>query len=92
MAERVITIEVVYASADRQHVRRVNVPETSTVMDAITASGIAEVVPGDAITSDRLGIFSRRVAADHPVEPGDRVEIYRPLDLDPMEARRKRAR
>jgi putative ubiquitin-RnfH superfamily antitoxin RatB of RatAB toxin-antitoxin module len=37
MAERVITIEVVYASADRQHVRRVNVPETSTVMDAITA-------------------------------------------------------
>jgi putative ubiquitin-RnfH superfamily antitoxin RatB of RatAB toxin-antitoxin module len=39
-----------------------------------------------------LGIFSRRVAADYPVEPGDRVEIYRPLDLDPMEARRKRAR
>jgi putative ubiquitin-RnfH superfamily antitoxin RatB of RatAB toxin-antitoxin module len=92
MAEGVITIEVVYADAYRQHVRRVEIPEASTVMDAITASGIAEVVPVGAMAGDRLGIFSRRVSADHPLQQGDRVEIYRPLALDPMEARRKRAR
>jgi putative ubiquitin-RnfH superfamily antitoxin RatB of RatAB toxin-antitoxin module len=32
------------------------------------------------------------VAADRVLEEGDRVELYRPLTLDPMEARRRRAK
>ena len=38
-----------------------------------------------------MGIFGKRVALDHPLAPGDRVEIYRPLAMDPKEARRRRA-
>lgn len=92
MAERVITVEVVYADADRPHRRCVDVAEGSTVLEAIEASGIAEAIPAGVIPHDRLGIFSTRVSADHVVGQSDRIEIYRPLVLDPMEARRKRAR
>jgi putative ubiquitin-RnfH superfamily antitoxin RatB of RatAB toxin-antitoxin module len=92
MAERVITVEVVYLDAEQQHVRRIDVAENSSVLEAIEASGIAEVIPAGAIDTDRLGIFSRRVSGNDLVQQGDRIEIYRPLLLDPMEARRKRAR
>jgi putative ubiquitin-RnfH superfamily antitoxin RatB of RatAB toxin-antitoxin module len=44
------------------------------------------------VDPDRLGIFSKRVSSDHLVQAGDRIEIYRPLMLDPMEARRRRIR
>jgi putative ubiquitin-RnfH superfamily antitoxin RatB of RatAB toxin-antitoxin module len=92
MAERVITVEVVYAGADCQHLRRVDVVEGCTAIEAIEASGIADAAPAEAIHPDWLGIFSKRVPANHVVEQGDRIEIYRPLVLDPMQARRKRAR
>ena len=92
MAEHVITVEVVYAGGEHQHLRRIDVAEGCTAFDAIEASGIAESIPAGAIHPDRLGIFSRRVPANYIVQQGDRIEIYRPLVLDPMEARRKRAR
>ncbi len=92
MVERVITVEVVYAGADRHHLRRVDVAEGCTALEAIEASGIADTMPAGVMHRDRLGIFSKRVPSDHVVEQGDRIEIYRPLVLDPMEARRKRAR
>lgn len=90
MAEQV-TVEVAYAGPVSQLVRRVVVPVGSTVMQAIEASGIAHEVPGLVIDPARLGIFSRKVAPDQVVGEGDRVEIYRPLTLDPKEARRRRA-
>jgi putative ubiquitin-RnfH superfamily antitoxin RatB of RatAB toxin-antitoxin module len=86
-----IQVEVVYAMADRQELRRLTVPAGSTVMQAIVASDIASVLPAEAIAADRLGIFSRRAAPDDVLTDGDRVEIYRPLTLDPKEARRRRA-
>jgi putative ubiquitin-RnfH superfamily antitoxin RatB of RatAB toxin-antitoxin module len=90
MAEQ-ITVEVAYAGPVSQFVRCVSVPVGSTVMQAIEASGIAQAVPGLLIDPARLGIFSRRATADQVVGEGDRVEIYRPLTLDPKEARRRRA-
>ena len=38
-----------------------------------------------------LGVFGERVDDSYCLRPGDRVEIYRPLKLDPMTARRQRA-
>ncbi|WP_430389602.1 RnfH family protein [Dyella sp. 20L07] len=90
MAEQV-TVEVVYAGPVTQVVRRVTLPAGSTVMQAIEASGITQAVAGLVIDPARLGIFSRKVATDHLLSEGDRVEIYRPLTLDPKEARRRRA-
>lgn len=77
-------VEVVYAtraSADRV---TVELPEGATVREALQAAGMKE---GEA-----LGIFGRRVEADTRLADGDRVEIYRPLVLDPKERRRERAR
>ena len=90
MAEQ-ITVEVAFAGPGSQVVRQVTVPVGSSVMQAIEASGIAQTVPGLVIDPARLGIFSRKVTPDQVVGEGDRVEIYRPLTLDPKEARRRRA-
>ncbi|WP_243050926.1 RnfH family protein [Dyella sp. RRB7] len=90
MADR-ITVEVVYAGPDRQFTYRLSLPAGSTVMQAIEASGLQQDMPGLLIDPSRLGIFSRKVAPDHGLDEGDRVEIYRPLTLDPKEARRRRA-
>jgi putative ubiquitin-RnfH superfamily antitoxin RatB of RatAB toxin-antitoxin module len=92
MAERTIQVEVVYAGVGQPVRRRVELADGSTVMQAIGASGIAAVLPDGAIDPARLGIFARKVMPDRLVREGDRIEIYRPLSLDPMEARRRRAR
>ena len=92
MTERTIAVEVVHAGAGKPILRRVMLREGATVMEAIDASGIAAMLPGGAVDPQRLGIFSRRVTSDKVVREGDRIEIYRPLLLDPMEARRRRAR
>lgn len=92
MAERTIRVEVVYSGAGQPVRRRVELADGSTVMQAIGASGIAAVLPDGAIDPARLGIFARKVMPDRLVREGDRIEIYRPLSLDPMEARRRRAR
>jgi len=90
MAER-IAVEVVCALAERQRVYRVELDDGATAMQAVEACGIARDVPAGTIDPARLGIFARRVGPDEPLHEGDRVEIYRPLTLDPMEARRRRA-
>jgi putative ubiquitin-RnfH superfamily antitoxin RatB of RatAB toxin-antitoxin module len=87
-----ITVEVAYADATRQIVRRLELPAGTTVMEAVTASELERDVPVGTIDPTRLGIFSRRVSPDQVLGQGDRVEIYRPLVLDPMDARRRRAR
>lgn len=92
MAERTIRVEVVYAGTEQPIQRRVEVADGCTVMQAIDASGIAAMLPGGAVDPARLGIFARKVTPDRLVREGDRIEIYRPLLLDPMEARRRRAR
>lgn len=80
-----ITVEVVLALADRQTLRRVVLPEGSTVEDAFAASGLARE-PGQAV-----GIYGKEVPARTIVRDGDRVEIYRPLLADPKDLRRLRA-
>ncbi|AIF47833.1 RnfH family protein [Dyella japonica] len=90
MAER-ITVEVVYAEPSRRWLRQVTLAAGSTVAEAIEASGLAQEVPGLVVDPARLGIFSRKATLDQVVGEGDRVEIYRPLTLDPKEARRRRA-
>ena len=87
-----LNVEVVYAAPDRAFVRRLRVPAGTTVSQAVEASGLAAEVPGLQVDPQRLGVFSRPVTPDAPVGEGDRIEIYRPLALDPKEARRRRAR
>lgn len=92
MDEPTIQAHVVYAQVDQLIVRSVRLAPGATVGEAIDASGIASLIPTKSIDGRQIGIFSRKVAVDHAVEEGDRIEIYRPLSTDPMDARRRRAR
>ena len=85
-----IRVEVAYADENVQLLRVAVVPAGATAGQAIEASKILESVPRD-FTISKIGIFGRIVALGEALNDGDRVELYRPLRLDPKEARRRRA-
>lgn len=88
---RMINIEVACALPDKQVVKALAVPSGCTARQAVALSGIAADFPGLAVPALRLGIYSKVVDDGHVLADGDRVELYRPLLLDPKEARRQRA-
>jgi putative ubiquitin-RnfH superfamily antitoxin RatB of RatAB toxin-antitoxin module len=86
-----IRVEVAYATPARQILLGIEVPPDCTVAEAIELSGIREAFPEMDPVPAAVGIFSRKVALDHKLQDGDRVEIYRPLLVDPREMRKQRA-
>lgn len=90
-ASQDIRIEVACATPERQRVIQVSVAPGTTARRAVAASGIAAEFPGLDIDACRIGVWGEPVADDHRVATGDRVEIYRPLAMDPRDARRQRA-
>lgn len=87
-----IRIEVVAGDAVRQRLVEVTMPATATVADAISAAGIDDEFP-DLNTGDmRVGVWGKVVERSDTLRDGDRVELYRPLVMDPREARRLRAK
>ena len=87
-----LEVEVVYARPEQQVLIEVSVPVGSTARDAIVCSNILSDVPGVALKTLAVGIFARRGTLDYILKAGDRVEIYRPLTMSPVEARRWRAK
>ena len=85
-------IEVIFALPREQHVINVELPEQSTVEDAIRASKIMEKYPDIDFEVNKTGIFGKPAKRDAVLHPGDRVEIYRPLIGDPKEIRKQRAK
>lgn len=85
-------VAVAYALPDRQFLREIELPEGSTAAQAIESSGLAAEFPDYADRASGIGIFGKPVTVDTMLKPGDRVEIYRPLLMEPGEARRKRVR
>lgn len=88
--ERTMEIEVVYALPDYQFVRRLNLPVGVTARQAVERSGIINLCPEIDLSQNKLGVFGKVVKPDAVLRDCDRVEIYRPLAVDPREARRKR--
>ena len=86
-----LEVIVVYALPERQFREVLNVAPGSTVRDAVLASGVLEVFSEIDLETVPVGIFSRRVDLDTQLTDGDRVEVYRRLQLSPTEARRLRA-
>lgn len=92
MAERSeIRVEVVFATPESQLLLGVTLPVQSTVGHAISASAIADRFPSDDLDGLQAGVWGLPVDRSHVLSDGDRVEIYRPLQLDPREARRQLA-
>lgn len=88
-----IQVEVVYALPDRQALVALTVPEGTSLLEAARLSGLAERFPGLRLEQAAMGVFGKVMAdpASRAVRDGDRVEIYRPLTIDPKAARRARA-
>lgn len=86
-----ISIEVAYAAVNDQRVIELEVKPDTTVLEAIIASGIMTIYTEIQLESIKVGIYSKPVAISDCVKAGDRIEIYRPLTIDPKEARRAKA-
>jgi hypothetical protein len=84
-----IRVEVAYALPNKQSLYVLDLPQATTAIEAVKSSPLFDDYP-DAVI-DKLGIFSRPVAANTPLRDGDRVEVYRPLKVDPKERRRQAA-
>jgi putative ubiquitin-RnfH superfamily antitoxin RatB of RatAB toxin-antitoxin module len=91
MGER-ISVEVVFALRDQQKLVEVSLPVGASVADAISAARLQQDFEEIDFSALQKGIWGRSVSPDDPVNDGDRVEIYRPLERDPRDARRELAR
>jgi putative ubiquitin-RnfH superfamily antitoxin RatB of RatAB toxin-antitoxin module len=91
LSDKLIAAQVVVAMSDNQVVRDVALAKGATIGDAIEQSGITGVFDDLVIDPKMVGVFGTKVTMDQELQDGDRVEIYRPLIIDPKEVRRQRA-
>lgn len=86
-----LRVSVVYLRPGLAFERSLLLPAPATVGAAVEASGVRRQVPELADADLEVGVFGQRRTLAEPLHDGDRVEIYRPLTIDPKEARRIRA-
>ncbi len=94
-----ITVEVAYGTPARQLIVPLVVPEGTTAYEAVQRSNIAAEFSEIDIDKDPMGIFSKPLDGkgrpkpdEYVMSKGDRVEIYRPLLIDPKAARLDRVK
>jgi putative ubiquitin-RnfH superfamily antitoxin RatB of RatAB toxin-antitoxin module len=88
--EIIIRVEVAYATPERQVIVAIDLPLDGTVEQAIQASGILQQFPEIDLNQQKVGVFGQSCKLNKPLTNGDRVEIYRALQQNPMDARRGR--
>ena len=93
MSDQVITVEVAYATPQRQWVIPVRLALGATAWDAMVLSGVVRLAPGLDLGTAAVGICGKleRNPQTTVLTAGDRVEIYRPLVADPKLSRKRRA-
>ncbi len=86
-----LNVEIVYITANKEIIQyQLQLEHGATVKDAITASAIYTTHPETQTLT--LGIHAKPATENTPLQEGDRIEIYRPLSLDPKEKRRRLAK
>ncbi len=76
-------IGVAYSEPGNQIWLNIEVPDESTVRDAIDRSGILRQFPHIDLAAQKVGVFGRLVKLDAALKAGDRIEIYRGIIADP---------
>ena len=86
-------IEVAYATPEKQLIVELEVPDTSTIREAVLLSKLDSKFEGLDLNNVPVGIFGKKVLKpeEQLVKLGDRYELYRPLLIDPKQARANRA-
>lgn len=92
-----IEVEVAFALPGRQRIVSFKVTEGTTARQAVIQAGLERDfpdLPADTFREAPLGIFGKRLRdpESETLRGGDRVEVYRPLVIDPKVARAERAR
>lgn len=87
-----ITIEIAYANTKQQYLQSFSITTPCTVEQALLAADIIKQFPEINLNQNFIGIFSKKVKPETLLQDGDRLEIYRPLAIDPKQARRLRAK
>ncbi len=85
-----IRVEIVFAMPDRQWLRQLTVSTDDAAADIVSGCGLREAFPEFDFSSCVLGVWGHEIDAAAHVRDGDRIEVYRPLQVDPREARRIR--
>ncbi|ASL45680.1 Persistence and stress-resistance antitoxin PasI [Burkholderia sp. AD24] len=85
-----LSIEVCYALPDQQALIAVDLPAGATLQQALDASGILQRFPRIDLSTQKVGVFGKIKALDAVLADHDRVEIYRPLLVDPKLSRQRR--
>lgn len=83
-------VSVAYSEPAQQLWLRIEVPDDSTVEQAIIQSGLLRQFPHLDLTEQKVGVFGKLAKLDTPVQPGDRIEIYRTITADPKTTPRRR--
>ena len=86
-----LTIEITYGNSIRQLCQTVSCPPGTSVASLLDQAKLEQLWPGLIWQEHVLGIFSKRVSPDAILDSNCRIEIYRPLLLDPKQARLNRA-
>jgi putative ubiquitin-RnfH superfamily antitoxin RatB of RatAB toxin-antitoxin module len=90
MNDPLLHVEVAYAEPARVIIKVLRLAPGSCAADALRlAAGDADFAGVD-LTTATIGIYGKVIRADHVLQEGDRIEIYRPLAADPKSARRAR--
>ena len=91
-----LRVQVCHALPDEAYLETLVVSSGSTIAQALAASGLGARFPAlsPAIEAGeaKVGIFGKLKTPDTVLRDGDRIEVYRPLQADPKESRRRRAR
>ena len=86
-----MNVSVVYSDQARQvHQWQLDLALGATLADACCLSGVLQAFPELQLPKLSVGVWSRKASLDHVLQADDRVEIYRPLQVDPKVARRER--
>lgn len=93
MTDKTIWVEVAYALPEKQKIIKLDVPEGTSVYQAAELSGMTLEFSEINLAESNMGIFGKAVKKPQAqeIKQGQRVEIYRPLLIDPKQARLNRA-
>ena len=84
-----MNVGIAYANNKKQVWLKLEVPDGSTVHEAIKYSGLLKQFPEINLETQQVGIFGKLVKLDTVVEEKSRIEIYRPITADPETVERK---
>ena len=105
-SNRLITVHLAYAkTATEQHYKALQVAEGTTIYAALQQAGwlmqftdlalwCEQTLDIKVPTAKRwhVGIFAQKQPLSYPLQPFDRIEVYRSLSADPMSQRRTRSK